>query len=63
MVLTGFEKSLSRRSWRQPSETARTYLSQLAAWGYTLSDAEQIITDHGNGPETQAQAEDPEPDR
>lgn len=60
MVLTGFEKSLSRQSWRQPSLTARTYLSQLAAWGYTLSDVERIITDHGTEPDAQAQAEDPE---
>ena len=47
IVLTGFEKSLSRHSWRQPSPTAKQYLTRLEAWGYTLSDVERIITDHG----------------
>ena len=40
IVLTGFEKSLSRHSWRQPSPTAKHYLTRLEAWGYTLSDVE-----------------------
>lgn len=47
MVLTGFEKSLSRHSRWAPSSTAKYYLSQFEAWGYTLSDVEHIITDHG----------------
>ncbi len=48
VVLAAFEKSLSRQSWRNPTSTAKAYLSQLATWGYTLSDVESIITDHGN---------------
>jgi ParB family chromosome partitioning protein len=48
VVLAGFEKSLSRQSWRDPSSTAKHYLNQLNSWGYTLSDVEIIITSHGN---------------
>ncbi|SDI92226.1 chromosome partitioning protein, ParB family [Arthrobacter subterraneus] len=48
VVLAGFEKSLSRAAWRNPSNTAKHYLNQLATWGYTLSDVETIITSHGN---------------
>lgn len=44
MVLAGFEKSLSRHSWRNPSPTARHYLTRLAAWGYALSEVESLIT-------------------
>ncbi|MFJ7751842.1 ParB/RepB/Spo0J family partition protein [Arthrobacter sp. NPDC097144] len=47
MVLSGFEKGLSRQSWRNPSPTAKHYLTRLETWGYTLSDVERIITDHG----------------
>ena len=50
VVLAGFEKSLSRASWRNPSSTAQHYLNQLATWGYTLSDVETLITDHGTAP-------------
>lgn len=48
VVLAGFEKSLSRASWRQSTGTAKDYLNQLTIWGYTLSDVETLITDHGN---------------
>lgn len=48
VVLAGFERSLSRASWRDPSSTAKHYLNQLTDWGYTLSDVETIITGHGN---------------
>lgn len=43
-VLAGYEKSLTRASWRDPRPSARYYLNQLDEWGYTLSEVEQIIT-------------------
>ncbi|MDP3208151.1 MAG: hypothetical protein Q8M65_03295, partial [Rhodoglobus sp.] len=30
-------------TWRQPSRTDRTYFAQIAAWGYPLSEVEQIV--------------------
>ncbi|NOJ60991.1 ParB N-terminal domain-containing protein [Arthrobacter sp. 260] len=48
VILAGFEKSLTRQSWRNPSGTAKHYLTQLTTWDYTLSEVETIITDHGN---------------
>ena len=50
IVLAGFEKSLSRQSWREPSPTAKHYLTRHELLGYTLSDMEGIIT--GKGEET-----------
>lgn len=58
IVLAGFEKSLSRQSWRQPLPTEKHYLNRLADWGYTLSDVERIITDHGQEAE-EAEEVDP----
>ncbi len=45
VVLGGIEASMSRESWRSPDATAAVYLRQLVAWGYNLSEVEQIITD------------------
>ncbi|WP_248888136.1 ParB/RepB/Spo0J family partition protein [Clavibacter nebraskensis] len=45
VVLGGIEASMSRESWRSPDATAAAYLRQLVAWGYNLSEVEQIITD------------------
>ena len=68
VVLAGFEKSLSRASWRNPFSTAAHYLNQLTAWGYTLSDVETLITNHANtetqetvNTETSAASEAPTP--
>ena len=50
IVLAGIEDSTSRDTWRYPSAEKAAYFTQLAAWGYTLSDVEQIvigITDTG----------------
>lgn len=55
VVLAGFEKSLSRQSWRNPTGTAKHYLNQLAVWGYTLSDVETLITTHGTTPAEQTE--------
>ena len=32
-------------TWRNPSSTAVRYFSQIAAWGYPLSEVEQIVVD------------------
>ena len=44
MVLAGYEKRMSRQSWRGSDPTAKHYLTQLATWGYELSDVERLIT-------------------
>lgn len=44
MVLAGYEKNMGRYTWRNGSSTAAHYLTQLAAWGYNLSDVERLVT-------------------
>ncbi len=36
---------MSRETWRSAPAEAAAYLRQLAAWGYALSEVEQLITD------------------
>jgi ParB family chromosome partitioning protein len=43
VVLAGLEDSLSRDSWRNPSDTARRYFAFLIAHGYQASDVELLI--------------------
>ncbi len=43
VVLAGIEVSTGKHTWRQPSRTARAYFAQIAAWGYPLSEVEQIV--------------------
>ncbi|MEA5456927.1 ParB N-terminal domain-containing protein [Sinomonas sp. JGH33] len=45
LALAGLEENVDRQAWRRPGNGARFYLSQLAEWGYPLSDVERIITD------------------
>lgn len=45
IALGAVEATLDRHTWRNPSKTDAEYLSQLAAWGYTLSDVEQMVID------------------
>jgi ParB family transcriptional regulator, chromosome partitioning protein len=47
LVCAGYEKTLTKDSWRSPSQTHRDYLTQLVTWGYTASEVEQIILDSG----------------
>jgi ParB family chromosome partitioning protein len=69
VVLGAAESVTSKQTWRTPSPTDRAYLTQIAAWGYTLSDVEQLVTttpapngtaDPGNddGPEHDSNDED-----
>lgn len=43
VVLGAIEASTGKHTWRQPSRTARAYFAQIAAWGYPLSEVEQIV--------------------
>jgi ParB family chromosome partitioning protein len=45
VALGAMEAATDKNSWRNPNESIRQYLDQLAAWGYTLSDVETLITD------------------
>jgi ParB family chromosome partitioning protein len=42
VVFAAFENSANRDWWRYPNEHSRGYLTQLAAWGYPLSQVEKI---------------------
>jgi ParB family chromosome partitioning protein len=44
VVLAACESVTSKQSWRYPTTADAAYLTQLAAWGYTLSLVEQIVT-------------------
>ncbi|MEO5536047.1 MAG: ParB/RepB/Spo0J family partition protein [Pseudolysinimonas sp.] len=44
IVLAGMEAAIGRHTWRNPSSTAGRYLAQIEAWGYALSEVEQIVT-------------------
>lgn len=44
VVLGAIENVTSKQTWRHPSPTDRAYFTQLAAWGYGLSEVEQIVT-------------------
>ncbi|MEN2739957.1 ParB N-terminal domain-containing protein [Microbacterium sp. X-17] len=44
IVLGACESVTSKQTWRYPSPTDTAYFTQLAAWGYNLSDVEQIVT-------------------
>jgi ParB family chromosome partitioning protein len=44
VVLGACESVTDKQSWRYPTTTDAAYLTQLAAWGYSLSDVEQIVT-------------------
>jgi len=44
IVLGACESVTSKQTWRTPSPTDAAYFTQLAAWGYPLSDVERIVT-------------------
>lgn len=45
VVLGGIEDSTDKGTWRYPDAIKAGYFTQLAAWGYGLSEVEQIVTD------------------
>lgn len=44
IVLGGIESHTSKQTWRYPAAVDAAYFAQLAAWGYGLSEVEQIVT-------------------
>ena len=54
VALGALEAATNKNSWRNPDQATRAYLDQLAAWGYTLSDVETLIT----APDSAHRAED-----
>ncbi|KHL05332.1 ParB/RepB/Spo0J family partition protein [Sinomonas humi] len=44
LAIASFERYMPKDAWRDANAARRFYLSQLAAWGYKLSDVEAIIT-------------------
>jgi ParB family chromosome partitioning protein len=43
VALGAIEASTGKHTWRQPNRTARAYFAQIAGWGYSLSEVEQIV--------------------
>jgi ParB family chromosome partitioning protein len=61
VVLGAIEDSSGRHTWRNPGQDAIAYFEQIAAWGYPLSEVEQIVI--GATPRTdEAEQSDGEPD-
>jgi ParB family chromosome partitioning protein len=46
LVLGAFETTLGVHTWRNRNASAARYLTQIAAWGYELSEIEQSVVDH-----------------
>jgi len=47
VTLGGIEACTDKGTWRSPSRLDALYFQQLAAWGYGLSEVEQIVVDQG----------------
>lgn len=45
VVLGAVEATTGKHTWRNPGTRDAAYLAQLTAWGYTLSEVEQIVID------------------
>ncbi|MEY9853539.1 ParB family chromosome partitioning protein [Leifsonia sp. EB41] len=43
VVLGACESVISKQTWRSPSPNDTDYFTQLAGWGYSLSDVERIV--------------------
>jgi ParB family transcriptional regulator, chromosome partitioning protein len=43
LVLGAVEATLGVHMWRNPNAAVRRYLTQIAAWGYELSEIEQSV--------------------
>ena len=64
VILGGIEDSTSKGTWRYPDASKALYFQQLAAWGYALSDVEQLVVvtpvarTETNDDEAEAEAEE-----
>ena len=45
VVLGAIEGGTSVQTWRSPDRDAAAYFAQIAAWGYPLSEVEQLVID------------------
>jgi ParB family chromosome partitioning protein len=46
VAIGALDSDTSKDTWRRPSSTQADYFNRLAAWGYTLSDVEQIVASY-----------------
>jgi ParB family chromosome partitioning protein len=46
LVIAALDKSTGTHTWRNPSKVDKSYLGQLAKWGYPLSDIERMVVEH-----------------
>ena len=44
-MIGGYEEATNKDTWRNPDQGAASYFARLVAWGYTLSEVEQIVLD------------------
>ncbi|WP_053206949.1 hypothetical protein [Jiangella muralis] len=61
VALGALEASIGKHTWRNPTSTARKYLRQLEAWGYALSEVEQLVTADPAERAPAAEVEEPDP--
>lgn len=47
VVLASIESTTSKATWAQPGFEVMAYFAQIAAWGYPLSEVEQIVVTAG----------------
>lgn len=59
VTLGGIEDSTSKGTWRYPDASNEQYFTQLAAWGYGLSDVEQLVVVTPTTPHTETKEEAP----
>lgn len=45
VVIGGYEEATNKDTWRNPDRSNAAYFARLAAWGYVLSEVEQIVID------------------
>jgi ParB family chromosome partitioning protein len=66
VVLAGMELATGKHTWRNPDSRAARYFGQIAAWGYPLSEVEQIVvnakTTPGDGDDTGEAEVEPSPE-
>ncbi|MBX3196386.1 MAG: ParB N-terminal domain-containing protein [Microbacteriaceae bacterium] len=61
-VIAAIESTTSKRTWQQPDPSVRDYFTQIAAWGYPLSEVEQIVTGEDSATDDQpADTDEAEP--
>lgn len=58
VVLASIESTTSKTTWQRPDASVRTYFAQIAAWGYPLSEVEQIVAGNDDDPGEAEAAED-----